>query len=129
MPSCWDDRVFETIQDRAFIELDIYLLIVRMEIWNPDFSIAQVPTVSLALPTDIHQSIQAQLASGMFTSVDDVLRQAMDTLEKRQTSLGSLQRMVSVADDELQAERSGPFDSEQTKSAVLQRLNQMGIVE
>ena len=121
--------MFGTIQDRAFIELDIYLLIVRMEIWNPDFSIAQEPTVSLALPTDIHQSIQAQLASGMFTSVDDVLRQAMDTLEKRQTSLGSLQRMVSVADDELQAERSGPFDSEQTKSAVLQRLNQMGIVE
>ena len=121
--------MFGTIQDRAFIELDIYLIIVRIATWNPGFSIAQESTVSIALPTDIHQSIQAQLASGMFTSVDDVLRQAMDTLEKRQTALGSLQRMVSVAEDELQSERSGPFDSEQTKSAVRQRLNQMGIVE
>lgn len=85
--------------------------------------------MSLTLPTDIHQRIQAQLASGMFTSVDDVLRQAMDTLEKRQTALGSLQKMVSVADDELQAGRSGPFDSEQTKSTVRRLLNQMGIVE
>ncbi len=85
--------------------------------------------MSLTLPTDIQQRIQAQLASGMFTSVDDVLRQAMDTLEKRQSALGSLQRMVSLADDELQAERSGPFDSEQTKSTVRQQLNQMGIVE
>ena len=83
----------------------------------------------LTLPTDIHQRIQAQLASGMFTSVDDVLRQAMDTLEKRQSALGSLQRIASVADDELQAGKSGPFDAEQTKSAVRQRLNQMGIVE
>ena len=85
--------------------------------------------MSLTLPTDIHQRIQAQLASGMFTSVDDVLRQAMDTLEKRQMALGSLQKMVSVADDELQAGRSGLFDSEQTKATVRQRLNQMGIVE
>ena len=47
--------MFGTIQDRAFIELDIYLLIVRVEARHPDFSIAQEPTVSLALPTDINQ--------------------------------------------------------------------------
>lgn len=85
--------------------------------------------MSQTLPTDIHQRVQAQLASGMFSSVDDVLRQAMDTLEKRQTALGSLQKMVSLADDEIQAGRSGLFDSEQTKSTVRQRLNQVGIVE
>jgi Arc/MetJ-type ribon-helix-helix transcriptional regulator len=96
---------------------------------GPIESATVVRIVSLTLPADIHQRVQAQLASGMFTSVDDVLRQAMDTLEKRQTALGSLQKMVSVTDDEIQAGRSGLFDSEQTKATIQQRLNQVGFIE
>jgi Arc/MetJ-type ribon-helix-helix transcriptional regulator len=117
------------VADRVFIELDICLLVVKIEASDLVFLIAQESIVSLTLPADIHQRVQAQLASGMFTSVDDVIRQAMDTLEKRQTALGSLQKMVSVADDEIQAGKSGLFDNEKTKATVRQRLNQVGIVE
>lgn len=110
-------------------ELDICSSIVRMTSAILPFSIAQESIVSQTLPTDIHQRVQAQLASGMFSSVDDVLRQATDTLEMRQTALGSLQKMVGVADDDIKAGSSGLFDSEQTKTTVRQRLNQVGIVE
>jgi antitoxin ParD1/3/4 len=80
-------------------------------------------------PPDIEQRIKAQLDTGQFQSEDDVLREAIDTLEKRQFGLKELQAMVAEADAEIAAGRVGPFDAEETKRAVRERLAQNGITD
>jgi Arc/MetJ-type ribon-helix-helix transcriptional regulator len=73
-------------------------------------------------PADIEQRVRAQIASGQFDSEDDVLREAMDTLERRQRGLSQLREMVREADADMAAGRVGPFDADETKAAVRQRL-------
>lgn len=80
-------------------------------------------------PPDIEQRIKAQLETGRFQSEDDVLREAIDTLEKRQFGLKELQAMVAEADADIAAGRVGPFDAEETKRAVRERLVQDGITD
>lgn len=80
-------------------------------------------------PSDIQQSIQAQIASGEFESEDEVLRQAMATLESRQRGLQQLRQMVADADGDLAAGRVGPFDAQETKRSVRERLERQGIVD
>ena len=80
-------------------------------------------------PPDIQQSIQAQLASGDFATEDEVLREAMATLERRQRGLQQLRQMVADADSDIAAGRVGPFDAEETKRAVRERLARQGIVD
>ena len=80
-------------------------------------------------PPDIEQRIKAQLETGQFQSEDDVLREAIATLEKRQFGLNELQAMVAEADADIAAGRVGPFDAEETKRAVRERLAQNGITD
>ena len=75
------------------------------------------------LPTDLEERVQAQLASGQFEMEAEVLRAAIDTLEKRQRGLRSLRDMVREADDDIAAGRVGPFDADKTKLAVERRLH------
>ena len=79
-----------------------------------------------AFPTDLRSRIDAQLALGLFSDVDDVIREAIDTLEKRQQGLGRLRQMVQAAEAEIAAGRVGEFDSAATKDIVRQRLLQNG---
>jgi antitoxin ParD1/3/4 len=81
------------------------------------------------IPSDLEQRIQAQIASGQFTSEDDVLREAMDSLERRQRGLEQLRQQVQEADADIVAGRVGPFDAEQTKRNVRERLSQEGITD
>ncbi|MDA1056122.1 MAG: type II toxin-antitoxin system ParD family antitoxin [Planctomycetota bacterium] len=81
------------------------------------------------LPPDIQQSIQAQIASGEFASEDEVLREAMATLESRQRGLHQLRQMVADADGDISAGRVGFFDAEDTKRAVRERLARQGVVD
>ena len=78
-------------------------------------------------PLDIEQRIKAQLETGQFQSEDDVLREAIYTLENCQRGLKELQQMVAEADADIVAGRVGPFDAEETKRAVRKRLTQNGI--
>ena len=80
-------------------------------------------------PPDLEQRFKAQLKSGQFESEDDVLREAIDTLEKRQRGLKELQDMVAEADADIAAGRVGPFDADETKRALHERLNEHGITE
>jgi len=80
-------------------------------------------------PSDIQQRVQAQLASGQFNSEDEVLREAMATLESRQRGVEELRRMVREADNNIAAGRVGLFDAEETKRAVRERLSRQGIVD
>ena len=80
-------------------------------------------------PPDLQQRIEAQIASGQFATEDDVLREAMATLEKRQTGLEQLRRMVRQADEDIDAARIGPFDAGESKRAVRERLRERGITD
>jgi putative addiction module CopG family antidote len=79
------------------------------------------------LPADIERRVRAQIESGQFAAEDDVLREAMDALEKRQRGLQTLRNMVREADEDIAAGRVGPFNADETKAAVQQRLDAYGI--
>ena len=81
------------------------------------------------ISTDLLQRIEAQIKSGMFASRDDVLRGAMDTLERRQRGLLELRQMVEEADADIAAERVGPFEAEEMKRNVRERLQREGIAD
>ena len=85
--------------------------------------------MSHELPPDLEERIKAQIETGQFETEEDVLREALNTLEKRQRGLQELRQMVREADDDIAAGRVGPFDAEETKRAVRQRLNQQGITD
>ncbi len=78
-------------------------------------------------PSDIERRVRAQMESGQFETEDDVLREAIDTLEKRQFGLRRLQDMVREADEVISAGRVGPFHPDQTKNAVRKRLQAEGM--
>ena len=82
-----------------------------------------------SLPPDIQQRIDAQLASGSFGSEEDVLREALASLERRQHGLAQLREMVAVAEADVTAGRVAPFDRENIKRDVRERLQQRGIQE
>ncbi len=85
--------------------------------------------MSHQLPPDLEERIKAQIETGEFETEEDVLREALDTLEKHQLGLQELRQMVREADDDIAAGRVGPFDAEETQRAVRERLRQHGITD
>jgi putative addiction module CopG family antidote len=83
--------------------------------------------VPYQFPPDIERRVQAQIETGQFDTEDDVLREAIGTLEKRQRGLQELRDMVREADADIAAGRVGPFDADKTKDAVRLRLQARGI--
>jgi putative addiction module CopG family antidote len=83
--------------------------------------------MSYAIPTDIQQRIEAQLASGTFTSKEEVLREALEALERRQRGLTQLRTMVAAAEEDVTAGRVGTFDRNSIKLSVRDRLAERGI--
>jgi len=81
------------------------------------------------LPADLQQRIDAQLALGGFAGPEDVLREAIDALERRQRGLVGLRSMVAVAEEDVAAGRVGPFDRAAMKREVRDRLAERGIRE
>ena len=61
-----------------------------------------------SLPPDIQQRIDAQLASGSFEVYDDVLREALAALERRQHGLTQLREMVAVAEADVTCRAGRP---------------------
>ena len=79
------------------------------------------------LPADLQQRIAAQLASGGFESEEDVLREAIEALERRQRGLNELRDMVAVAEEDIAAGRVGTFERADVKRDVRSRLAERGI--
>ena len=73
-------------------------------------------------PTDIYKRVRAQIETGLFESEGDVIREAIDSLEKRQHGLEKIRVMVREADLDIVAGRIAPFDAEESKRIVRQRL-------
>jgi putative addiction module CopG family antidote len=74
------------------------------------------------LPPDLDARIQAQLATGDYPSADEVVRDALDGLERRQQSLAHLQAMVREAEEDVAAGRVGQFDIDVTMRRIENRL-------
>jgi Arc/MetJ-type ribon-helix-helix transcriptional regulator len=79
------------------------------------------------LSADLQQRIDAQLAAGGFASEEDVLREAIEALERRQRGLAQLRAMVAVAEEDVAASRIGTFDRDEIKREVRNRLSDQGI--
>ena len=82
--------------------------------------------MNYSLPADIQQRIEAQIASGTFANEEDVLREAMKTLERRQQGLRQLREMVAVAEEDVVAGRVDTFDRDAIKRDVRGRLAERG---
>lgn len=54
---------------------------------------------------------------------------AVNTLERRQCAWQEMRQKVQEAEADLAAGRVGPFDAEQTKRALRERLRQEGVSE
>lgn len=78
--------------------------------------------MSYEFPPDIEHRVRAQIESGQFQTEDDVLREAIETLEKRQHGLQELRQMVGEAEEDIEAGRVGHFDVDKTMKAVGERL-------
>lgn len=76
-----------------------------------------------SFPSDLRQRIDLQLATGQFLDDDEVLREAISTLERRQQGLRQLTQMVRDADHEIASGQAHEFDAEKIKNAVRQRLH------
>jgi|SoiMethySBSTD1v2_1073268.scaffolds.fasta_scaffold3756206_2 Arc/MetJ-type ribon-helix-helix transcriptional regulator len=85
--------------------------------------------MNLSLPVDIQQRVDAQLAAGAFATGEEVLRSALESLERRQTSLAKLKTMLDSAEEDVAAGRVGLFDREAIKKDVRARLSDRGITE
>ena len=83
--------------------------------------------MSIDLPPDLEERIRAQIVSGDFQSEQDVVREALNTLEKRQQGLGELRQMIEEAEKDIAAGRVGPFDAAATKQVVRERLRDHGV--
>jgi putative addiction module CopG family antidote len=73
--------------------------------------------MNTSLPVDIQQRIDAQLATGVFASQEEVLREALDGLERRQRSLSRLREMVAEAEEDIAAGRVDTFDRDERSFA------------
>ena len=80
-----------------------------------------------SLPADIQHRIDAQLASGAFASEEDVLREAIDSLERRQRGLAQLRDMIATAEEDVAAGRLGTFDRDSIKRDIRDQLAQQGV--
>jgi putative addiction module CopG family antidote len=80
-----------------------------------------------SFPKDLRHRIDAQLALGLFSNEDDVIREAIDSLEKSQQRLHQLRQMVQTAEAELEAGKADVFSAQATKDAVRQQLLRNGI--
>lgn len=85
--------------------------------------------MDISLPADLQQRIDAQLATGVFSNAEEVMREALETLERRQRGLAELRAMVAVAEEDVAAGRVGVFDRDEIKRDVRSRLAERGILD
>ncbi|HYO25441.1 MAG TPA: type II toxin-antitoxin system ParD family antitoxin [Lacipirellulaceae bacterium] len=81
------------------------------------------------LPSDLQERIQAQLIDGRYATEEDVLREAITSLEQREKGLSKLREMVREAEEDVATDRVGPFDRAAIKEDLRARLAERGIVD
>ena len=85
--------------------------------------------MSTILPADLAAQVRAHIATGQFQSEEQVLREALAALDKRQLGLAKLKTLVDEAEADVAAGRVGPFDRDHLKREVRAHLAAQGIVD
>lgn len=78
--------------------------------------------MSYQISPNLEARVQAQISTGKFANEEEVLLEALNTLEKRERGLEELQSLVQTADEDIAAGRVGKFDIDKTLTAVRERL-------
>ncbi len=79
--------------------------------------------MSMILPDDLSDRVRAQIDAGFFQSEEQVLHEALATLEQRQVNRARLRDMVLQAEADVAAGRMGPFDRDELKREVHARAD------
>lgn len=80
--------------------------------------------MTIEMPPDLEQRIQAQVDRGRYDSALAVVREAMDSLEQRQRAALEIQRMIAETEEDVRHGRLDEFDAEETKAALRKMLRQ-----
>lgn len=79
-------------------------------------------------PPDVEELIREQVESGDFTNEDEVIREALGALKRKQEHSQKLKAMIAEAEEDIANGRVGQLDLEASKQAVLERLAKSGNV-
>jgi putative addiction module CopG family antidote len=85
--------------------------------------------MDISIPFDMQQRIDAQIAAGGFVNAEEVMREALDTLERRQRGLAELREKVAAAEEDVAAGRVGVFDRDELLRELHSRLALRGITD
>ena len=80
--------------------------------------------MSVSLPPDLEQFVRQELASGGYTSEDEILLEGLRLLQKRKKRLQHLQNDIQIGLDQLDQGEGDLLDMEVVKAKVAQRLNE-----
>jgi antitoxin ParD1/3/4 len=78
--------------------------------------------MATALPPDLLQFIERELASGKYRSEDDVICDALRLLREREQRIETLRAEIGPAIDQLDRGEGRPLDGEAIKARGRQRL-------
>lgn len=80
--------------------------------------------MSVSLPPDLEQFVRQELASGGYTSEDEILLEGLRLLQKRKKRLQHLQNDIQIGLDQLDQGEGALLDMEVVRAKVTQRLNE-----
>lgn len=76
----------------------------------------------LALPDDLKKFVQNEVASGRFRSTEDVICEALRRLREHERQLDELRADLQIGIDQLDRGEGIPFDAEDIKREIQERL-------
>ena len=84
-------------------------------------------SISIQLPTDLDQFVQAQVASGDFRSEQELLEAAVrllrDRAEQKMARLSDLKRELQIGIDQLERGETTAFDAEAILAEAARRVS------
>lgn len=84
--------------------------------------------MNISLSPDLEKYVQDKVRAGTFTSPDDVIRAALDTLRSQEQlnadDVNELRELIAVGLEESKKGLSKPWDPEQIKAALRRQCQQ-----
>jgi antitoxin ParD1/3/4 len=84
--------------------------------------------MNIALPPDLEKYVRDKVRAGAFTSPDDVIRAALDTLRSQEEltsdDVSELRKLIAVGLEESKKGLSRPWNAEQIKATLRRQCQQ-----
>lgn len=78
--------------------------------------------MTISLNPDLDKFIAEQVRAGKFSSAEDAVAEAVRRMKEREEKLAWLRREVQVGIDQIERGEAGPWDVEETKARLHDRL-------